>query len=638
MAVCGFAAPCLAALAPEWEADGLIVSTGNGERTSISVVPDKTGGTYIVWAEKPTNKPWHIRAQHLLADGTCAENWIPTGLRLSTDRDTVSRPLAIADEQGGAWVAWYQNRFGIPSIRITHLKAEGPTIDDYGRTIARFAMGAVAPQDKLMLASSRDGSVYAMWQDNTAGGYYPKRVAVNRYLSTLYQASGFGGNGNTMMTHSPHGVPEWFPKAGIADTAGALVMPSTSVSHGGCHHDQCWDDYVYYTTTTMYPDGQGAEGGGWNSGEGGRISAVGLAQDRHTGFDLLIWAGDNAYSISRISLSPVTRQWVRRLSTASNSDFDHRLVRTSDGGSLHLSLRLNATGVDLVGEALQSDGTPKPALSPLTFYGSDQTSPISALVPDRRAGVVFLRSSAGPSGLDLWLGEYSGNPGLDEGLTPFAVAAGDQKDGALGNATDGAIYAAWVDARTGTQTVRVQRLVESLPTATQQVALSAVAASGGVHVRIECGADQAIRLERARLGGDWVLLAQLDSGREGFVEYEDRTDLPVGQVGYRATTALGSSSESWVEWKPAAGFGLLDVRTSPGEGAFRVALSIEPVHPAELELFDLHGRRLDRVRIPSGTVGPESFELGHRGLRSGLLLVRLSQGVRRSSLRAVLVR
>ena len=44
------AVPAFAALAPVWEADGQIISTGNGERTSISVVPDKTGGTYIVAA------------------------------------------------------------------------------------------------------------------------------------------------------------------------------------------------------------------------------------------------------------------------------------------------------------------------------------------------------------------------------------------------------------------------------------------------------------------------------------------------------------------------------------------------------------------------------------------------------------
>lgn len=630
------AVPCLAALSPQWDPEGMVVSSGTGERTAVSIVPDRTGGTYVVWAERLTNRPWHIHAQHLLADGTPAQNWIPEGLRLSPDRDTVSSPIAIADELGGAWVAWFQNRAGIPSIRLALLKAEGPTLDDYSRTLSRVVMISIAPQRKPLLVSAADGSVYVTWQDNTLAAY-PGRVAVNRFLATRLQASGFAPDGNTIIGHNAHGVESWLPKAGIVDAMSNLVMPFTGLNHGFCDNGVCYEGSLFFASATMQPNGVvSADLQGWVGGS--LIEAVAVASDRHSTLDLYGAASADSHSVVRLSTGPMVRQWATSLGRMDASAFDHRLVQISDGGVFHTSLRPTPTGVELIGDALRADGTRKPALVPLTLYGSDQTTPLSALVPDRHAGVVFLRTSSGASGLDLWLGEYSGNPGLDEGLSPLAVAAGDQSGGALGNSSDGATYAGWVDSRTGTQTVRLQRLVETLPTAIQQVALRTVASSSGVRVRIECGPVESIRLERARLGGDWALLAQLDSGREGFVEYEDRMAPPVGRLGYRATTASGGTSESWVEWKPASGFGLLEVRASSGEGAFRVSLSIEPGQSADLELFDLLGRRLDRVRISSGMVGPESFELGHRGLRSSILLVRLSQGDRRSTMRAVLAR
>ncbi len=647
MGVLCVATPSHAALAPVWEAGGQIISTGNGERKGLKVVPDQTGGAYFVWAERLTNKPWHIHVQHLLADGSLAENWVPKGLHLSTDRDTVDTPIAVTDEHGGLWVAWLQNRGGFPSVRLTHLRSEGPTEDDLlGRTIARFATVSVYPQRVPMLAPLADGSLYVFWRyDRIPDPWGHLRQAVLRFLPTSALtpniapelAYGFNPDGETMFD-SFNGVydhEEYFSTVGIASPSGSAMTPFSSMVYGSCHHGFCTDTAYGYQIAT-----RGLVYGIKFGSRQGLLQAAGVARDRHSSIDLLLRTRTylDSLFVARFQTEPLQESWTRMLGPKDATTFDDRLVQTADGGMFYARLRPSPGGLELVADAFQSDGTPKPALAPLTFYGSDQTSPLSAMVPDSHAGVVFLRSTAGTSGLDLWLGEYSGNPGLDEGLTPFAVAAGDQKDGALGNATDGAIYAAWVDARSGTQTVRVQRLVESLPTATQQVALHAVASSGVVRVRIEAGADETLRLERAVAGGAWEFLSQLDAGREGFVEYEDHPGLAASLLGYRATSRSGSSSETWIEWEPHVAFGLHRVESSGSTGAFIATLSIDPQAPAELELFDLLGRRIDRVRIAAGIGGRQTFELGAAGLRSGVMLVRLNQAGKVATMRAVVLR
>jgi len=76
---------------------------------------------------------------------------------------------------------------------------------------------------------------------------------------------------------------------------------------------------------------------------------------------------------------------------------------------------------------------------------------------------------------------------------------------------------------------------------------------------------------------------------------------------------------------------------SPGIGGLRVEYSLPSAAPAQLEVFDVAGRRMAERRLEGVSAGAHVLEMG-AGLRPGLYLVRLMQHGSFITARAVLVR
>src|SRR5262249_18279943 len=111
-----FVGKVIASGAPQWGATGILVSdaANNCSVTRATVVPDESGGCYLVWedyrAGNPSTGPRDVYAQHITSAGTVA--WAANGIAIAGGSPNQAWPAACTDGAGGFIVAWDDNRVG----------------------------------------------------------------------------------------------------------------------------------------------------------------------------------------------------------------------------------------------------------------------------------------------------------------------------------------------------------------------------------------------------------------------------------------------------------------------------------------------------------------------------------------------
>jgi hypothetical protein len=150
-------------------------------------------------------------------------------------------------------------------------------------------------------------------------------------------------------------------------------------------------------------------------------------------------------------------------------------------------------------------------------------------------------------------------------------------------------------------------------------------------------------LERRTENTEWEHLADLDPDGAGLLEYEDRAVSAAERYGYRLAYRDGAelvySPEIWVDVPSNAVFALDGPRPNPARDELQVAFSLPNAEPARLELYDLSGRRVLSREVGSLGTGTHRFDMS-QGVRlaAGVYHVRLTQGSRSATQRAVIVR
>ena len=128
----------------------------------------------------------------------------------------------------------------------------------------------------------------------------------------------------------------------------------------------------------------------------------------------------------------------------------------------------------------------------------------------------------------------------------------------------------------------------------------------------------------------WVEIGAPAIDGAGYLRFEDTSVLPGSRYGFRLGIASGSSEqflgETWVDVQPLE-FALLGAHPNPSAGShLTVAFALTDARTAQLELFDLAGRRVAEREV--GMLGPGKHEVemaeGQR-LTPGLYLARLTR-------------
>ncbi len=106
-----------------------------------------------------------------------------------------------------------------------------------------------------------------------------------------------------------------------------------------------------------------------------------------------------------------------------------------------------------------------------------------------------------------------------------------------------------------------------------------------------------------------------------------------------AIAYLRTPASVTVDGASSVGFRLGAITPNPAAGAFRVTFTLTHSEPARIDVFDLDGRLVDTGAIDAPGEGSASITLGaRRPLPVGVYQVRLSQGTRRATTRAIVIR
>jgi hypothetical protein len=150
-------------------------------------------------------------------------------------------------------------------------------------------------------------------------------------------------------------------------------------------------------------------------------------------------------------------------------------------------------------------------------------------------------------------------------------------------------------------------------------------------------------LYRSVAGAAWTAIARLDPDGEGRLQYEDRDVTPGTPYGYRLGIVEGGIEkllgETSVDVPAVSQLALRGVSPNPAQRDLNVAFSLAGSAPARLELIDIAGRRVRSDEVGSLGAGNHVLNVNRDGqLAAGVYLVRLAQGTRSSTARAVVVR
>ena len=158
-----------------WPPGGLPICLNGKTQISPQITADGSGGAIIVWEDMRNDSTSgdDIYAQRIDAGGDTL--WTADGVAVCTHDTTQEEPQLVGDGHGGAIIVWQDWRSNITDIFAQRIGAAGTalwTADGIGVCTAQQLQGD--PQ----IAADDSGGAYIVWEDNRVSGYsiYAQRV------------------------------------------------------------------------------------------------------------------------------------------------------------------------------------------------------------------------------------------------------------------------------------------------------------------------------------------------------------------------------------------------------------------------------------------------------------------------------
>jgi hypothetical protein len=143
-------------LGPE---SGVSVCSAAGDQTSADLIPDGTGGGIVVWQDGRGGTK--VYAQRI--DGSGVARWTVNGIALCGGTGSQIYPRIVSDGNGGALVAWSDDRDGNYNIYVQRVDADGNLL--FGANGAAMCVGAGEKYLQDMTEDGAGGAIIA-WIDS----------------------------------------------------------------------------------------------------------------------------------------------------------------------------------------------------------------------------------------------------------------------------------------------------------------------------------------------------------------------------------------------------------------------------------------------------------------------------------------
>ena len=321
-----------------------------------------------------------------------------------------------------------------------------------------------------------------------------------------------------------------------------------------------------------------------------------------------------------------------------------------DGSTIHVWRPLEAPA-ELWAIGRGADGSTSPGWPPtgrvLVGAPGIAAGPLTARSDGSAGAYVAWADARDPAtGHDIYASHLLADGSIQAGLPAngYAVcdAPGSQTSPRVLALAPGVAVVAWQDDWSGTGAdIYAQRLLGDTPV--PATASLERAAARPDRVSLEWRVSEAVPelvLERSRDASKWSELARLVPGSLGRVTYEDTDVRPGEALAHRIHFQSGERQvwtvPVWVEVPRAE----LAIRVLLAATRDRLSLEVTLAsdEPAQLELLDVKGRRLQSHDVSRLGTSPMRLELGLGDLASGIAWLRLRQGNHMRTLRLSIMR
>ena len=146
-----------------WAPEGVPIARGEGNQWSPTMVPDGSGGVYVVWIDNRGAR-WELRGQRLGGDG--ASVYPRGGVRLGVSSENQGFPLLARDGGHGALACWYESRLSDYGVYCQRLTSSGGLA--WGPEGTPLAVSGEQKTGLRMTADGRGGAVVA-WKCQASG-------------------------------------------------------------------------------------------------------------------------------------------------------------------------------------------------------------------------------------------------------------------------------------------------------------------------------------------------------------------------------------------------------------------------------------------------------------------------------------
>ncbi|MDI6732024.1 MAG: hypothetical protein QME05_05580 [Candidatus Margulisbacteria bacterium] len=166
-----------------WEADGISVCSvgGNQERPNIAAA---AGGLIIVWDDSRAGNS-DLFVQKIKLDGSLG--WSSEGVPVCQAANSQAESSLADDGQGGAVIAWSDERGGDNNLYVQNINSEGIAAwGENGRFICRAEGGQKVPK----ITKLTSGDFFIVWEDERAGQADLYAQKINSSGTALWEKNG----------------------------------------------------------------------------------------------------------------------------------------------------------------------------------------------------------------------------------------------------------------------------------------------------------------------------------------------------------------------------------------------------------------------------------------------------------------
>jgi hypothetical protein len=155
---------------PGWPANGVAVCTAANRQESIVIVPDGDGGAFVAWDDERLGEyTERVYVQHVLASGVVDPDWPVDGRSPAPAVNQQLGPRLQPDGAGGVFVTWYCNAGSAGyNVYAQHILASG-MVDPEWNAGGMFVCSANGDQDYHVITSDDAGGILVAWEDDRSG-------------------------------------------------------------------------------------------------------------------------------------------------------------------------------------------------------------------------------------------------------------------------------------------------------------------------------------------------------------------------------------------------------------------------------------------------------------------------------------